>query len=838
MEKLSNKNQQIENKKINWNGFYSYAQWLRSEKKNDNIVLHYLNYFLLSPHLFEPNSIKYYYDTLSLLSMYFWKANNLYGLDWVYHTLLRAQKTNQKASPEIQTKIIIRYAYTLNSNGICLGFANQILREIGEISDQKIKEEYIKLKNDLDTKLNDNELQNNTKGPVEWNKFEEEDDYLNPYINVNNNGKENRENDNNIINIQNEPINIRKVLFLSNSHDLPILPRNVHYKSAEEFKTILSKLTNSQKYIILNENTNENILYLLFTFFEEKKLLFNESINIDQFLSSQNNNNSLLIIVSVNNLKVTKDKIPNGIKPFYDFSSTLLKLKTEPYFYKGKGFPNFGKSCFINSGLQCIFHCNKLTKYFLEQKEEEQEDIVIKSFIHLLHSMNQESFKESLRTFIQEFIKVKEKFSMKERNDSPELVADILNYLGSATCRAKYELHDPSAYPVGSGGVSWEKLLSKEASIITDLFYGQLQHKYTCNCGEKVNYEEFLLLDIPVQNYFISFPFFKLDQKSNPKEIPLRVYYLKQSFLSGKYIRSEIKKSYDKDVDILVIDYNSSKVTLMKDDDNISKFTSKFFETNFEIVLYEILPYQERFYLVPCHVGENKTTNRSFQKISGYPIQICKKEDSDENELKEEFKYFFSKGQPLDNNDKVISNGDSLYSFDTKSSFMTYVENSKSKIFYTYSKNEKWERGADQLENNDPFLQECFDLLLNGQSNQNCKKCDHIKKTKTSFTKLPHYLIIYFKRFYFDHKSGKFCTNKIFINVPKKLTLNDDKKNPHNYEVFALNIFKESFWRRHYVADCKENDQWCRFDDDNLKKLINYDPNNGVLLAFYEKKLI
>ena len=198
-------------------------------------------------------------------------------------------------------------------------------------------------------------------------------------------------------------------MFLSNSHDLPILPRNVHYKSAEEFKTILSKLTNSRKYIILNENTNENILYLLFTFFEEKKLLFNESINIDQFLSSQNNNNSLLIIVSVGDLKVTKDKIPNGIKPFYDFSSTLLKLKTEPYFFKGKGFPNFGKSCFINSGLQCIFHCNKLTKYFLEQKEEEQEDDVIKSFIHLLHSMNQESFKESLRTFIQKFIKVKKK---------------------------------------------------------------------------------------------------------------------------------------------------------------------------------------------------------------------------------------------------------------------------------------------------------------------------------------------------------------------------------------------------------------------------------------------
>ena len=105
----------INRQPINWNGFYSYAQWLRSEKNknNDNTVLHYLNYFLLSPNLLKPNNIKYYYDTLSLLSMFYCKANNLHGLDWVYHSLLRTQKTNQKASPEIQTKISIRYAYVL-----------------------------------------------------------------------------------------------------------------------------------------------------------------------------------------------------------------------------------------------------------------------------------------------------------------------------------------------------------------------------------------------------------------------------------------------------------------------------------------------------------------------------------------------------------------------------------------------------------------------------------------------------------------------------------------------------------------------------------------------------
>ena len=100
----------IDKQPINWNGFYSYAQWLQSEKlkNNDNTILHYLNYFLLSPDLIEPDNIQYYYDTLSLLSMYYCKANNLHGLDWAYHSLLRTQKTNKKASPETQANIFFK----------------------------------------------------------------------------------------------------------------------------------------------------------------------------------------------------------------------------------------------------------------------------------------------------------------------------------------------------------------------------------------------------------------------------------------------------------------------------------------------------------------------------------------------------------------------------------------------------------------------------------------------------------------------------------------------------------------------------------------------------------
>jgi hypothetical protein len=179
----------------------------------------------------------------------------------------------------------------------------------------------------------------------------------------------------------------------------------------------------------------------------------------------------------------------------------------------------------------------------------------------------------------------------------------MMNYLGSATCRAKYELHDPSAYPAGSAGVSWEKLLSKEASIITDLFYGQLQHKYTCNCGEKVNYEEFLLLDVPVPTYSINFKLFRLNNTNQFETIILD--YHENKDLKCVYIKNQVLQMCGFTVDVLKMDIAKHKVKVIDDEDSIfdvgllsNIFT---FDKYVEVILYERPSNQGiAYYLVPC----------------------------------------------------------------------------------------------------------------------------------------------------------------------------------------------------------------------------------------------
>jgi hypothetical protein len=302
----------IDKQPINWNGFYSYAQWLQSEKlkNNDNTILHYLNYFLLSPDLIEPDNIKYYYETLSLLSVYYCKANNLHGLDWAYHSLLRTQKTNKKASPQTQANIFFKYAYLLNSRDVYLSFAYKLLNEIGESVDQKIKDDYIKLKNEIIHKIIDRNYDQNFQiPPFELTEFEEKDDYWNPLLldvdksvevyeiekkrgqgksnkknnffdmndddddNINKEDKTMNNNSNNSDDL-NQSIKKIKVLILAANKSIqtiPYIPRYIHYKNDNEFKEILAKLgiTDFQQCFVFDEKNKrrQDLLYILYTFF-------------------------------------------------------------------------------------------------------------------------------------------------------------------------------------------------------------------------------------------------------------------------------------------------------------------------------------------------------------------------------------------------------------------------------------------------------------------------------------------------------------------------------------------------------------------------------------------
>ena len=126
-------------------------------------------------------------------------------------------------------------------------------------------------------------------------------------------------------------------------------------------------------------------------------------------------------------------------------------------------------------------------------------------------------------------------------------------------------------------------------------------------------------------------------------------------------------------------------------------------------------------------------------------------------------------------------------------------------------------------------------MFYNNTSNIKCKKCNNNKKINSTLTRLPQYLIVYFKRFYLDIETRVFKKNERVIIFPPTLDLHDDEGKLFSYKAIALNIHKGNVKRGHYYAHCREGDKWFRFDDLKEKTEVEFKVNPGVLLIFYEK---
>ena len=889
----------IDGQSINWNGFYSYAQWLQSEKlkNNDNTILHYLNYFLLSPDLIEPDNIKYYYETLSLLSVYYCKANNLHGLDWAYHSLLRTQKTNKKASPQTQANIFFKYAHLLNSRDVYLSFAYKLLNEIGESVEQKIKDDYIKLKNEIIHKIIDRNYDQNFQiPPFELTEFEEKDDYWNPLLldvdksvevyeieKKRGQGKSNKKNnffdmndDDDIINKEDKTMNnnsnnsdalnqsIKKIKVLilvanKNIQTIPYIPRYIHYRNDDEFKEILAKLgiTDLQQCFVFDEKNKrrQDLLYILYTFFNENKLLYFERANIDQFLSSPDNRAILIIAPNIKCEKVNESliSVPEALKPFLDVAFILKQLMSSKYIFNDNQLNNYGNTCLMNSGLECIFHCNLLTKYFQFDRYEKHyktDNIIIQTFTELTRKFDKENVEKFMKTIQHELPKLKAN-EQNDQNNPHEFVLDILNVLSSGTCRAKYELHDPSAYPVGSGGVSWEKLLSKEASIITDLFYGQLQHKYTCNCGEKVNYEEFLLLNVPVPTYSINFKLFRLNNTNQFETIILD--YHENKDLRCVYIKNQVRQMCGFTVDVLKMDIAKHKVKVIDDEDSIfdvgllsNIFT---FDKYVEVILYERPSDQGMpYYLVPCFdfIKKNKFIKQNEVRpeiIVNYPIQIFINKDNVNKStyIKEALNKGLNNYEIINEtkiSDKNFIYEKELFNFNEVAAIDSFLKKLKYKtaLLYFQSKDIKFSVNISQHSIQNLTIKHCLNRIYNTKSFDKCDKCNENKEKIISFSKLPHYLILNINRFYLDSKTNSNKKDQRKIMPLDTIKLEDSNHNEYTYNAFAINLHKGKMNKGTYYAKCKEKEGWLKFINGSSVTKTELKNSENVMHIFYEKQ--
>jgi len=189
------------------------------------------------------------------------------------------------------------------------------------------------------------------------------------------------------------------------------------------------------------------------------------------------------------------------------------------------GLANLGNTCFMNSSLQCLSNTIPLTDYFLgyDFRGEINHDNflgtkgeLVKSYAELTKHLwlgadgvfSPSGFKGKLARFAPQF----EGF---EQHDAQELLAFLLDGIHEDLnrVRSKPYIEDKDCDGTNDEGdaiTAWSHYLQRNASIIVDLFQGQLRNTMTCRnkqpdgsfgCGHvNVKFDPFMYLSLPVSD--------------------------------------------------------------------------------------------------------------------------------------------------------------------------------------------------------------------------------------------------------------------------------------------------------------------------------------------------
>ena len=528
------------------------------------------------------------------------------------------------------------------------------------------------------------------------------------------------------------------------------------------------------------------------------------------------------------------------------------------------GLKNLGNTCFMNSALQCLSHCEDLTKYFLTRKAFDEINRnnshgtggeVAKAYYELIRQLWQGDSPYLCPTdFRQIFVRFVRQFAGFSQHDSHEMLTFMLDALHEDLNRVRLkpyiEMSEKSEKEteIEASTRWWKNHLSRENSIIVDLFHGQYKSVITCpECNRiSITYDPFMYLGLPIPsgNFKIKFKFF-----NNANEIFIKNYFYEYDLAINDHttVKDMILKILSSKA---IINIEFLEAVYLNKDKSFKRILREeelvfpFFDNGYEIVIYEKfhstckekeVENYTSIYLHPSEYVEERSMlfmKKSYQKLLSYPAIISLHKN---NSIKDLYYYVFKCYRKILN---IENKNFNLARFLDNQNNKEYVEEEFKFCFNT-------------VEDNEPFKLHIINNISESNSyftsKQNCEYCN----SKCEYCAIPGESLSYkttvkdlvnkqkeqrpvlvYVQFLKLSKGSKIFENMEFpINVGTK-SLISKQSSINIYD--CINLFKseerlekENAW---YCSSCKSHQE-------AFKRLEIYKPPNFLIVQFKRFKI-
>ena len=204
--------------------------------------------------------------------------------------------------------------------------------------------------------------------------------------------------------------------------------------------------------------------------------------------------------IEENNKEIKKEEIKNIS---YNLNEHLLL----------KGLLNIGNSCYMNTSIQILLHC----QFFINKLTNDPEKPITNSLYNLLNLMIKDSnTKISPISFKLIFEKKHSDYEGKRQHDSIEFTRILLDDISIENNISKQNIIYEELITKNKSSHELDKEFDllyrkRENSFIIDLFYNQILNTFKCKCNHE-NYSLEKIIDIPLlfSNYLMYFSLEKL----------------------------------------------------------------------------------------------------------------------------------------------------------------------------------------------------------------------------------------------------------------------------------------------------------------------------------------